>query len=307
MKKKVERKGATKTKAAGKKSAAARKQTPAEKAAAKKTLLSAASKARAKSTNVGTTDMSGRILYLYGLSASAGAKAVQSLPRTTVGVDGESRVESLPLGAIHAWVSRVDAKDFGAELSSRMEDLEWLAETGVRHQRAVAEITERATLLPARFGTVFVGESTLREHVREGEKRLLAAIAKVEGCDEWGVKIFVERPAAGAVEASSGSDYLRQKSNALKAQTAAGPDQQVEEFAAELVKIARDAAATGKVSSGQRGLIWQASFLLPRARRKQWDAALMKWARRWGEAEGNNGREQRRIEATGPWPPYSFV
>ena len=55
----------------------------------------------------------------------------------------------------------------------------------------------------------------------------------------------------------------------------------------------------GKVSSGQRDLEWQASFLVPRAHRRQWDATLAEFATRWSG--------MRRIECTGPWPPYSFV
>ncbi len=55
----------------------------------------------------------------------------------------------------------------------------------------------------------------------------------------------------------------------------------------------------GKVSGGQRDLEWQASFLVRRADRKKWDDVLAKFARRWGY--------ERRIETTGPWPPYSFV
>src|SRR5207253_11033189 len=52
-------------------------------------------------------------------------------------------------------------------------------------------------------------------------------------------------------------------------------------------------------SGGLKGLQWQATFLVPRSRRKQWDATLKKFAARWDQS--------RRIECTGPWPPYSFV
>jgi len=45
--------------------------------------------------------------------------------------------------------------------------------------------------------------------------------------------------------------------------------------------------------------LWQATFLVPRGRRKQWDKILSEFVERWDGV--------RRIEVNGPWPPYSFV
>jgi hypothetical protein len=53
------------------------------------------------------------------------------------------------------------------------------------------------------------------------------------------------------------------------------------------------------VTSGQRNLLWQGSFLLPRGSRKKLEAALAAFHRK--------NAERYRVECTGPWPPYSFV
>jgi hypothetical protein len=66
-----------------------------------------------------------------------------------------------------------------------------------------------------------------------------------------------------------------------------------------LEKVAKDGAPSGKVSGTQPSLLWQATFLVPRSRRKQWEKVLSEFVGRW---EG-----LRRIEVNGPWPPYSFV
>jgi len=238
-----------------------------------------------------------RALYLYGFSPHGASSTAQVV---AMGVDGNAPVEPLEMEKMIAWVSRVSRREFAEELSQRMEDLEWLAETGVRHQRAVTAIAAKATILPARFGTVFLAEDSLAAHAREQKPLLQKGFERVKDCDEWGVKVFAERPAHVAVRASSGSDYLKQKSSALKAQTQSNAaDEAVQQFAAELARLAREAAPAGKVSGGERGLMWQASFLLPRAKQAQWDSVLKKWATHWGD--------ERRIEATGPWPPYSFV
>jgi Gas vesicle synthesis protein GvpL/GvpF len=63
--------------------------------------------------------------------------------------------------------------------------------------------------------------------------------------------------------------------------------------------VASESAPTGKVSGAQPDLLWQATFLVPRSRRKQWEQVLQRFVQQW---EG-----VRRIEINGPWPPYSFV
>ena len=70
-------------------------------------------------------------------------------------------------------------------------------------------------------------------------------------------------------------------------------------FAGALKRIAIGTAEVGRVSGGQRGLQWQTSLLLKRGNRRKFEALLKKFSEEWAH--------QRQIEATGPWPPYSFV
>jgi len=69
-------------------------------------------------------------------------------------------------------------------------------------------------------------------------------------------------------------------------------DRPKQELATALSKIATDSAPSGKVSGAQPNLLWQATFLVPRAKRKQWDRVLKNFVERW------NG--QRRIGRRGP-------
>ncbi len=235
-----------------------------------------------------------QVLYLYAIARTAG-----EAPKHP-GVDGAARVEAVPCAGLTCWISRVDGKEFGSNLERNIENLDWLAEASVRHQRVVAELSADKTVLPTRFGTVFVSEKTLAADVTKRKKDLLAALRRLADADEWGVKVFqVASPVSAAMAAASGRDYLRQKAAQMPEAGAPQVSEEVKALAAELAKIAADAVPGGKVSGGQRGLEWQASFLVRRADRKKWDEVLAKYARRWGY--------ERRIECTGPWPPYSFV
>jgi hypothetical protein len=238
--------------------------------------------------------------YFYGVSPAGKNAPVKT---SAIGIDNEHRVEAIACAGLLCWVTRISS-DFVGDIERRMEDLEWLAEASVLHQRAVSAIAGVTDVLPARFGTVFLTEASLEKHIESRKKTIQSSFKKVADAEEWGVKVFMTTAATtqgAAFTASSGQDYLRQKAKALAAQNSrrSAPDAETEKLAAALKKLSRDVASTGKVSGAQPGLQWQASFLLPRAKRKQWDAVLNKFAQRWGDA--------RRIECTGPWPPYSFV
>lgn len=235
----------------------------------------------------------GHVLYFYGVTRDLGAKV------SAEGVDGFAPVEALSCAGLVCWASRVSRAEFADQLAENMENLEWLAAASVRHQRVVGEIASRAAILPARFGTVFLSEASLEAHVRKNKRSLLAAFRRIAHADEWGVKVFAAaRPQVRAMGAASGTEYLRRKAAALEtARGALDPD--VRSFAQALRRIAQATAPGGKVSGGQRDLEWQASFLLRRSRQKKWRAVLDRFAARW--------QKSRRIECTGPWPPYSFV
>src|SRR5215472_7101245 len=237
----------------------------------------------------------GSALYLYGISHSLAARTAKI---TSQGIDGTHHVRSIPCGDFICWVSSVDATAFSQDINRNKEDLEWLALHGVRHQQVVAEIATTGAVVPARFGTVFSGEAALLKNVQGRKLALEKVFQRISDADEWGVKVFAahrqkqETPRA----ARSGKEYLQHKAARLKPRhDLAG----LREFAAELERIAAASAPSGKISGVQPDLLWQATFLVPRARRKQWDKTLKDFVKKWNRT--------RRIEVNGPWPPYSFV
>jgi hypothetical protein len=103
-------------------------------------------------------------------------------------------------------------------------------------------------------------------------------------------------PKAGS---RTGKEYLKAKAALLQRRPTKGTDADLIRFEEELKRVAVETAVGGKISSGQRGLQWQTSLLLRRDDRKRFEALLKKFSKEWADV--------RQIEATGPWPPYSFV
>ncbi len=222
-------------------------------------------------------------------------------PIAAEGIDGKSKVEALRCESFVCWISRVSKDEFADRLTENMQDLEWLAAAGLRHQRVVAEISQQSATLPARFGTVFLGEDSLRQDVKERKAAIGKSFAQVADADEWGIKLFdIARPKRSAtVAAASGSDYLKKKAKMLQPRAGKKLDEAGQEFVAALTKLAVAASPGGKASAGQPGLVWHGSFLIRRQDRKKLETMLKKYAAQW--------QDHRRIECSGPWPPYSFV
>lgn len=235
------------------------------------------------------------VVYLYGV----GAKSDKGL--SLIGVDGKAAVEPVAESGLVCWVSHVPQMEFADNLAKNMENLDWLSEAGVRHQRVVSAIAEVADILPARFGTVFLNASTLKADVRKRKKLLAADLRRIHGCDEWGVKVFAATPKTEAPtkKPTTGRDYLKTKAALLRRPSIGIATEDLEAFSTALRGISVEMADGGRISGGQRGLQWQSSMLLKRGDRKKLEKVLQKYSKKW--------LDSGKIECTGPWPPYSFV
>jgi hypothetical protein len=238
------------------------------------------------------------VVYVYAITP-AGKKTIAA-PR--FGIDGVAGVVPIAVGEVICWVSHVDGLEFGEQLSERMENLEWLANAGVRHQQVVAALAEQSAVVPARFGTVFSGDEALIADVKRRKRGIATSLKHVSDSDEWGIKVFGEapKPLMDVNEgASSGRDYLKRKAVVLERRGERKPDAELTRFVSALKKTATDMAAVGKVSSGQRNLLWQGAFLVKRKSHGKFNRVLRQFASKW--------QGEKTIECTGPWPPYSFV
>jgi Gas vesicle synthesis protein GvpL/GvpF len=236
-----------------------------------------------------------KVLYLYGITKSSGSSA------SVTGVDDVAAIETITCGGLVCWISRVSRADFADNLSKNIENLDWLAAMSVRHQRAVSAIAQAQDILPARFGTIFLKESSLCQDINERKELLETDFKRIEGSEEWGIKVFALPAQARALPAKvrTGKDYLQAKSTLMRKAPSKESDQEIARFAAELVSISESTAGGGSISGGRRDLLYQVSLLLKRSNREKLQALLRRFSRQW--------KQTRNIECTGPWPPYSFV
>lgn len=236
------------------------------------------------------------VVYLYGVSESAPAKRAP-----IAGVQGSDNVETISCVGLTCWVSRVSRSGFADNLARNMENLDWLSEKSVAHQRAVAAISEQVDVLPARFGTVFLTEESMCADVKSRKSEIAADLERIRGCDEWGIKVLAITgpPPAQSSGKLTGKEYLRVKSQMLRAKTPVAADEEVERFDSALREVVIAMAEAGKITAGRKDLIYNLSVLVNRKQRKRFENLLREFSSRWAGG--------KKIECTGPWPPYSFV
>lgn len=238
-----------------------------------------------------------KVIHLYGLT-----KAPRPSPqffRRLKGVDGAAPVDALACAGLVCWISRVPEVEFAQKLSENIQNLDWLARATTRHQEVVSAIAQIADILPARFGIEFLDEKSLLAHVESRQSVLEADFSRIRGREEWGVKVFalaVTAPVSNK-KIRTGKEYLQAKSALV--QRAVKPNPELVEFAKALQSLADDVAEGGKFAANRRDLEFHKTILLKRNDRKKLESLARKYSRKW--------KDQKRIECTGPWPPFSFV
>lgn len=248
--------------------------------------------------------------WAYALTGSRGAQDLSSL----AGVAGTA-VRPVPAGGLTLLVSDVDLDEFGAEaLARNLEDLDWLERAARAHHEVIDAATRLFPVLPMRLATVYSGEAVAVAAVRAHEDEFAAALDRVRGRAEWGVKAYqqqktfsAERPAVTAASGGHsrpGMAYLSRRRGELAARKEAERDTVASvrtlhaDLAGRVAGAVLHAPQSPQLSGARTPMLLNASYLVEMADGPAFTEAVTAAA---GE------HPDLRVELTGPWPPYSFA
>ena len=253
--------------------------------------------------------MSDRLLWAYGIVP---AQAVS--PVSASGVAGGA-VDAVTEGELSAVVSEVSRDEFDAEsLRANLNDLAWLERVAREHERVLDELLAQTTIVPLRLCTIFDdADGTRQMLVRECEA-LTDALTRLEGRQEWGVKLLVDgerlaattAPGGDAAHGEGGAAYLARRRQERQTREAArnAAAQLVDDVDSALRAHALDAVRLppqNRELSGLSGdMLLNGAYLLDA---DQVDA-LRATADGLQERYADHGAQ---IVVTGPWPPYNFA
>jgi hypothetical protein len=223
--------------------------------------------------------------WVYGVIDARGTYA----PRVA-GVDAGHDVELVREGELAALTSTVAFTE--DSLKDVLEDLTGLEVIARAHERVLDDALRRGPVVPFRIATLY----ETREHVREmlaGEHtELVAALRRLRGKAEWGVKAYAPAPDAPSAETpATGTDYLARKSEHRHAEEAV-------DAAVDAVHERLRAEASGAVlnPTRDRGMLLNAAYLVADADVPVFRALVSELS----------GRHRIPLQLTGPWPAFHF-
>lgn len=216
-----------------------------------------------------------------------------------------------------AVVSPVPLDLFDPEvLEARLTDLTWLAPRARAHQAVLAGID--APIAPLRFGTIFRDEGGVRAMLRTNGPLFRAALDRLAGRREWGVKIYADPKRvsdhvlisstrvrdliAQRNRMSSGAAYMLQKKLdiLILEESRRLADLCICESQA---RLSARAAATAGGPTSQRSedgpeLIFSGAYLVDETRFSDFAGEIRTLV---------NQYDCFGFDLTGPWPAYSFA
>ena len=260
--------------------------------------------------------------YVYCIGESEALRPLLGDERVPQAIEDARGLELIEAGALSAVVSAVPLADYGEDvLTERMSSPVWTAERAMRHERAVEFFARRASVIPLRFGTIYLSRERVASMLDEKRSELRSIVERLRGREEWGVNLYADRAklkemvvsvsprlrelSEQAASATPGQSYLlRKKIEALRADEARTEIRRAARETEETLGGAAEGAARLRIlkdeASEHGEVAAKLAFLVERKRFEEFRATAERLARKY-DALGF------RIELTGPWPAYNFA
>lgn len=249
--------------------------------------------------------MSAPAAYVYALVRPVPAGR-ENASAEVAGIDGAPvRIVGAGERAVAALVSSVDAGQFGAEAVRRNTgDLRWLEQVARAHDTVISAWAAVTTTLPLRLGTTCADDDAVRSLLADLGGRAEAALARLDGRQEWGVKLLGSPPpgANGPERPSSGAEFLRARRRELHERERAlqADEEHADEVFRALHKVsaaARRSVSGARQAEDGRPVLLNSAFLVDAAEAEAFRHEVNSLAR----------RVPGELVLTGPWAPYSFA
>lgn len=267
--------------------------------------------------------------YLYGitwrraqngrpLEPGCDVSGLERVVDPSVDYEPAQVLECCDLAAI---VRPVSLDEFDAEAAEESHhDVAWLEAMVRRHNEIIAAIHREQAILPAKFGCVYPRIEDVRMALEQTHDALVAQLKRLEGCDEWAVHIYVDRPTIQQrvnaehptmrqlqqqlATARPGRAYFLQRK--LADELVVATEQTLSDLAQRGYDHLERYAVAGQVNPIARSVrdvngeleILRAAFIVRRTNEGTFIAEVQALA---------DSQKGLRCEYSGPWPPYSFA
>jgi Gas vesicle synthesis protein GvpL/GvpF len=258
--------------------------------------------------------------YVYCIAESVAARQLDAGSFLSA-IEDNAKLEWVTANDLAALASEVPLDLYGEEaLAEHLSDATWTAVRAMRHETVVEYVAKRASVVPLRFGTIYLERSSIERLLTDKGRELAQIIERLRGREEWGVNVYWDRAtllasitevsprlrelARQAEAASPGQAYLIQKKiEALRVDEGKTALNEIIERLEQTLSAHADEAKRLrilKVEATEHGeLKGKFAFLVKRSQFEEFRAAAERLAE-------ENVAAGVRLELTGPWPAYNF-
>ena len=251
------------------------------------------------------------VTYLYCLVRSAREPSLRAAP---AGLPGAGRPRAIDAGG-GLWLVAADAplERYGEKPIERgLRDLAWVSSVAVPHEAVVEHVARNGTVVPMKLFTLFRSDARALEHVAKRRKRIDRLVERIEGREEWGLRVLLDETAAlrrardeaqaVAPGAPGAAFLLRKKKEHDLAREVIEHARDRADGLFELLAVQADDARRRPPPPGEVGkrVLLDAAFLLQRKKVKAFQTKVRAEAKKLADRD-------YQLTLTGPWPAYTFV
>jgi hypothetical protein len=229
----------------------------------------------------------------------------------------------LPIGDYFLVVKYVSENEFSEEnFRKNVSDIQWLDANAREHIRVISMVMQNCCVIPFKFGTIYHSYDSLQKFVTGYSGSLAENFFHLTGMEEWAVKIYCDRKAlsdkidelseeAAEMEkqimaSSPGKAFLikRKKSDLVENELDRLCKHYGQEYFDEFRNLSESVSLNnllpGEFTGRQDTMILNTGFLVSKNKVADF-YRVVETLQQKGENSGFF------IEATGPWPPFSFI
>lgn len=254
------------------------------------------------------------LIYLYGFVPAQSAE-----PQSLEGMSGAG-VRLVARDDLAAVVSDVPSDSFtAASIEERMDDLDWVGQQGLSHERVVSWFVDHGDIVPVPLFTLYSGPDVLYRELELRADTVRGHLQRIAGRREWDLKLVYDaaKLAAGIAaaspdvraldeemsDASPGRRFLlqRKRHDLARSEARRVAAARSDALFRDLGSIAEDARQLSIARTGDAlPVLLHAAFLVRRERETELAGAL---------AGAMRDLEPLGFAAslTGPWAPYRFL
>lgn len=284
-----------------------------------KTKMAPKAKAHANATSATSATYLYCVVKTSGAPPSFGAK-----PKPRVGTSARAAMPTLvsagPARSLdagdgyHVVVATVPLSVYSAEaIEEKLRDLDWVGAAASAHEVVVERAAESGTVVPMKLFTIFSSDERALEHVRKMKRSLDAVVARIAGCEEWGLRILFDEGRAAKAKAQkaaaqpktpvSGTGFLLRKKahEESRRRLTSEAKHEVDDLYVRLEKTTKSAVRRPPPNRELAGqVLLDAVFLVPDQRVEKFKSTVSASAKQLA-------KDGYHVTLTGPWPAYSFL